>query len=75
MRAVITAAKRTVIGRQNGFLKTAEPHELAAALIKYLEKPLNGNLNEVILGNVVGPGAISPVYQPYLPVFLLRFQE
>ncbi|MED1738316.1 acetyl-CoA C-acyltransferase [Bacillus swezeyi] len=56
MRAVITAAKRTVIGRQNGFLKTAEPHELAAALIKYLEKPLNGNLNEVILGNVVGPG-------------------
>ncbi|WFA06363.1 acetyl-CoA C-acyltransferase [Bacillus sp. HSf4] len=56
MRAVITAAKRTVIARQNGSLKTAEPHELAAALIQYLEKPLNGHLNEVILGNVVGPG-------------------
>ncbi|MDW6054660.1 acetyl-CoA C-acyltransferase [Bacillus paralicheniformis] len=56
MKAVITAAKRTPLARQNGLLKNAEPHDLAASLIKHLAKPLNGILDEVILGNVVGPG-------------------
>ncbi|MDA1475997.1 acetyl-CoA C-acyltransferase [Bacillus changyiensis] len=56
MKAVITNAKRTIIGRHNGWLKTSEPHELAAHLIRFLARPLGENMNEVILGNVVGPG-------------------
>lgn len=37
-------------------LKGYEPHELAAPLLKYLADGLEEKIDDVILGNVVGPG-------------------
>lgn len=57
--AVVVMAKRTPIGKVGGQLKTLEPHQLAAALIREIlnETTLPGNLiDDVILGNVIGPG-------------------
>ncbi|WHY64333.1 acetyl-CoA C-acyltransferase [Cytobacillus firmus] len=55
-KAVIVQAKRTPIGKANGMLKDYEPHELAAPLLKYLAEGLEEKIDDVILGNVVGPG-------------------
>ncbi|MGY6211077.1 acetyl-CoA C-acyltransferase [Cytobacillus firmus] len=55
-RAVIVQAKRTPIGKVNGMLKDYELHELAAPLLKYLSAGLEEKIDDVILGNVVGPG-------------------
>lgn len=49
-------AKRTPIGKVNGMLKTNQPHELAAPLLKHLAQGIEEKINDVILGNVVGPG-------------------
>ncbi|WP_181782254.1 MULTISPECIES: acetyl-CoA C-acyltransferase [Cytobacillus] len=55
-KAVIVQAKRTPIGKLNGMLKDYEPHELAAPLLKYLAEGMEEKIDDVILGNVVGPG-------------------
>ncbi|MED1097160.1 MULTISPECIES: acetyl-CoA C-acyltransferase [Bacillus] len=55
-RAVIVQAKRTPIGKENGMLKHLQPHELAAPLLKQLSKGIEEEVDDVILGNVVGPG-------------------
>ncbi|MEK5064349.1 acetyl-CoA C-acyltransferase [Cytobacillus sp. FSL R5-0596] len=55
-RAVIVQAKRTPIGKVNGMLKNFEPHELAAPLLSFLAKGMEKKIDDVILGNVVGPG-------------------
>ncbi|MBT2686638.1 acetyl-CoA C-acyltransferase [Bacillus sp. ISL-47] len=55
-RAVIVKAKRTPIGKINGIFKGCQPHELAAPLLKHLAQGLEEKINDVILGNVVGPG-------------------
>ena len=55
-RAVIVRAKRTPIGKKNGMLQAFLPHELAAPLLWHLAKDLKVKINDVILGNVVGPG-------------------
>ncbi|GLB60100.1 putative acetyl-CoA C-acetyltransferase YhfS [Cytobacillus sp. NCCP-133] len=49
-------AKRTPIGKVNGMLKNYGPHELAAPLIKDLAEGQEEKINDVILGNAVGPG-------------------
>ncbi len=49
-------AKRTPVGKVNGLLKNFGPHELAAPIIKNIADGLDENINDVILGNVVGPG-------------------
>ncbi|NSL52432.1 thiolase family protein [Calidifontibacillus erzurumensis] len=57
--AVIVMAKRTAIGKVGGMFKDVPPEELAAAVIKNIieECQLNPEeIDEVILGNVVGPG-------------------
>ncbi|WP_370223193.1 acetyl-CoA C-acyltransferase [Cytobacillus sp.] len=55
-KAVIVQAKRTPIGKVNGMLKDYEPHELAAPLLNYLAAGIEEKIDDVILGNVVGPG-------------------
>ncbi|MFE4522356.1 acetyl-CoA C-acyltransferase [Cytobacillus firmus] len=55
-RAVIVKAKRTPIGKVNGMLKDFEPFKLAAPLLNYLAEGLEEKIDDVILGNVVGPG-------------------
>ncbi|PEJ59166.1 acetyl-CoA C-acyltransferase [Bacillus sp. AFS002410] len=55
-RAVIVNAKRTPIGKIGGILQEYQPHELAAPLLKHLAKGLEEKINDIILGNVVGPG-------------------
>ena len=55
-RAVIVQAKRTPIGKKNGVFWDIEPHLLAAPLLQHLAKGLETEINEVIMGNVVGPG-------------------
>ena len=55
-RAVIVKAKRTPIGKMNGMLHPFKPHELAAPLLHHLANGLELKINDVILGNVVGPG-------------------
>ncbi|WP_041076811.1 acetyl-CoA C-acyltransferase [Bacillus sp. OxB-1] len=54
--AVIVQAKRTPIGKKGGVLKDVEPHQLAAPLLRHVAGNVTEHLNEVILGNVVGPG-------------------
>lgn len=54
--AVIVAAKRTPIGKQNGILNHLHPHQLASPILSYLSQGIEDRLDEVILGNVVGPG-------------------
>ncbi|MBE6185262.1 acetyl-CoA C-acyltransferase [Heyndrickxia ginsengihumi] len=55
-QAVIVNAKRTPIGKKNGILKGLAPHLLAAPLLTFLSKGIEEDIEDVILGNVVGPG-------------------
>lgn len=55
-QAVIVEAKRTAIGKKEGIMRTLHPHEMAAPLLKYLDRRIEGDIDDVILGNVVGPG-------------------
>lgn len=55
-QAVIVAAKRTPIARQNGALSALQPQELAAPVLTALSSGLHARVDDVILGNVVGPG-------------------
>ncbi|WP_065408843.1 acetyl-CoA C-acyltransferase [Pseudobacillus wudalianchiensis] len=53
---MIVKAKRTPIGKKSGALKAWPPHELAAPLLQHLAKGIELEVNDVILGNIVGPG-------------------
>lgn len=53
--AVIVNAKRTAIGKENGMFKHMDASELAAPVIRHLATGIE-TINEVILGNIVGPG-------------------
>ncbi|MBM7661402.1 acetyl-CoA C-acetyltransferase [Bacillus mesophilus] len=58
-KVMIVTAKRTPIGRVGGVLKNISPEKLAAAVIKNIidELKLPGQeIDEVILGNTIGPG-------------------
>jgi acetyl-CoA C-acetyltransferase len=55
-RAVIVKAKRTVIGKKDGFLKPYSPEQLAAFVIRDIVQDLTEPVDDIILGNVVGPG-------------------
>lgn len=55
-RAVIVQAKRTPIGKKDGMFRTVEPHVLIAPLLQHLSIDVTNELEEVLLGNVVGPG-------------------
>ncbi|MBP2076845.1 acetyl-CoA C-acyltransferase [Oceanobacillus polygoni] len=55
-KAVIVNAKRTVIGKENGVLKNYSPEQLASFVIRDLTKDLNEPVEDIILGNTVGPG-------------------
>jgi acetyl-CoA C-acetyltransferase len=55
-RAVIVKAKRTPVGKKGGILRDFPPHELAAPLLQELANGLEEKIDDVILGNVVGPG-------------------
>jgi acetyl-CoA C-acetyltransferase len=55
-RAVMVNAKRTILARENGQLKYLEPPELVAPLLSALSKNIKGKIDDVILGNIVGPG-------------------
>lgn len=55
-RAVIVEAKRTPIGKKNGMFKDYEVQQLAAPLLTFLSKGIEREIDDVILGNVVGPG-------------------
>ncbi|PGT15258.1 acetyl-CoA C-acyltransferase [Bacillus cereus] len=55
-RAVIVEAKRTPIGKKNGMLKDYEMEQLAAPLLSFLSKGIEREIDDVILGNIVGPG-------------------
>ncbi|MED3625134.1 acetyl-CoA C-acyltransferase [Neobacillus thermocopriae] len=55
-RAVIVLAKRTPIGKVKGILRDIQPHELVAPLLQYLANRLEDKIDDIILGNVVGPG-------------------
>ena len=57
--AVIVMAKRTPIGKMGGMLSTLEPEELLAPLINHIvmeTKLPKDIIDDVIIGNVVGPG-------------------
>lgn len=57
--AVIVAAKRTAVGKVGGLFKEIPPEELAAVLIRNIVKHYKldpSDIDEVILGNAVGPG-------------------
>ena len=57
--AVIVAAKRTPIGKIGGQFRTLEPEKLLAPLIKEILQETqvsNDLIDDVIIGNVVGPG-------------------
>ncbi|WP_147534666.1 acetyl-CoA C-acyltransferase [Bacillus marasmi] len=53
--AVIVNAKRTPIGKINGMFKNLTADELAAPIIRELALGVP-HVNEIILGNIVGPG-------------------
>ena len=55
-RAVIVKAKRIPIGKMGGMLRDIQPHKLAAPLLQHLAKGLEDRIDDIILGNVVGPG-------------------
>ncbi|MCQ6276818.1 acetyl-CoA C-acyltransferase [Bacillus sp. V3B] len=55
-RAVIVKAKRTVIGKKDGILKSYAPEQLAAFVIRDIVQDLPEQIDEIILGNAVGPG-------------------
>lgn len=55
----ILEAKRTPVGKMGGSLRDVPPEELAAGLIRAIMDDLNlppSAIDDVILGNVVGPG-------------------
>lgn len=54
--AVIVKAKRTPIGKVNGQFKHVPPQQLVAPILQELTKDLTTSIDDVILGNVVGPG-------------------
>ncbi len=57
--AVIVCAKRTPIGKFQGSLKTVKPEKLASIVIQSIVKETGvdgGDIQDVILGNTVGPG-------------------
>lgn len=53
---MIVQAKRTPIGKKNGMLQSFRPHELSAPLLQYLASMTENKIDDVIMGNVVGPG-------------------
>lgn len=55
-KAVVVKAKRTLIGKKDGWLKHYAPEQLAAFVIQALVSDLSEPVDEVILGNAVGPG-------------------
>lgn len=55
-RAVIVQAKRTPIGKMSGILRDIQPHELVVPLLQHLVNGLEEKIDDIILGNVVGPG-------------------
>ncbi|MGB8271919.1 MAG: acetyl-CoA C-acyltransferase, partial [Priestia megaterium] len=55
-QAAIVKAKRTVIGKENGLLKDFHVQELTAPLLKHLSAGIEYEIDDIILGNVVGPG-------------------
>ncbi|KQL51447.1 acetyl-CoA acetyltransferase [Heyndrickxia shackletonii] len=55
-KAVIVRAKRSAIGKENGYFKNVEVQHLLAPLLKHLSEGLEEHLNDVIIGNIVGPG-------------------
>lgn len=54
--AVIVNAKRIPIGKKHGMFKLYSPHELMAPLLKHLARDIENEIDDVIVGNVVGPG-------------------
>jgi acetyl-CoA C-acetyltransferase len=56
MSVYITEAYRTPVGIKDGIMKNVSAAELAAPVIKKLFKGLSSTPDEVILGNVTGPG-------------------
>jgi acetyl-CoA C-acetyltransferase len=55
-RAVIVQAKRSPIGRKNGILQRFRPHELLAPILQQAASMTEYKVDDVIMGNVVGPG-------------------
>ncbi|SIS43735.1 acetyl-CoA C-acyltransferase [Salimicrobium flavidum] len=55
-RAVIVNAKRTAIGKKGGMLKGVSPEDLAAAVIEELTRDFEFHVDDILLGNAVGPG-------------------
>ncbi|WP_090233959.1 acetyl-CoA C-acyltransferase [Fictibacillus solisalsi] len=55
-RAVIVRAIRTPIGKAGGIFKDIPLYELAAPVLKYAAAGVEEKIDDVILGNVVGPG-------------------
>ncbi|MBS4175614.1 acetyl-CoA C-acyltransferase [Bacillus sp. FJAT-49736] len=55
-KAVIVKAKRSAIGKENGFFKHLEVQQLLAPLLRHLSEGIEEHLNDVILGNIVGLG-------------------
>lgn len=56
MTVYITDARRTPVGVKDGIFAHIGPAELAAPVIAALTKPIKHLPDEVILGNVTGPG-------------------
>lgn len=54
--AVIVKAKRTPIGKVNGQFKHIPPQQLMTPILRNLVEGLTVPIDDVILGNVVGPG-------------------
>lgn len=57
--AVIVMAKRTPVGKMGGILSSLEPEALLAPLIQHIvteTKLPKDSIDDVIIGNVVGPG-------------------
>lgn len=54
--AVIVRAGRTAIGKINGMYRELEAYELAASVIAPLASGIESRIDDVLLGNVVGPG-------------------
>ncbi|MCJ7841420.1 acetyl-CoA C-acyltransferase [Lederbergia sp. NSJ-179] len=54
--AVIVNAKRTAIGKKNGMYSQLTPSELVSPLLTFLSEGIKEEVEDVILGNVVGPG-------------------
>lgn len=55
-RAVIVNAKRTIIGKKNGVFKDWRAEKLLSPVISELTKGLEEHVDDVLIGNSVGPG-------------------